>query len=43
MTVVDPNPEEVGGRKVGFGIGSRKDSSRNTVGVFERVRVGIAD
>lgn len=43
VSVVDPNPEEVGGRKVGFGIGSRKNSSRAIVGVFERVRVGIAE
>ncbi len=43
VSVVDPNPEEVGGRKVGFGIGSRKNSSRSTVGVFERVRVGLAE
>ena len=43
VSVVDPNPEQVGGRKTGFGIGSRKDSSRKTVGMFERVRVGIAE
>lgn len=43
VSVVDPNPEEVGGRKVAFGIGSRKNSSRAVVGIFERVRVGIAE
>jgi hypothetical protein len=43
VSVVDPNPEEVGGRKVGFGIGSRKNSSREIIGVFDRVRVGIAE
>ena len=43
VSVVDPNPEEVGGRKVGFGIGSRKNSKRATVGSFTRVRVGIAE
>jgi hypothetical protein len=42
-SVVDPNPEEVGGRKVAFGIGSRKNSSRAIIGVFERIRVGIAE
>jgi hypothetical protein len=43
VSVQDPNPEEVGGRKVGFGIGSRKNSDRAIVGVFDRVRVGIAE
>lgn len=43
VSVVDPNPDQVGGRKVGFGIGSRKKSSRPTVGSFTRVRVGIAE
>ncbi len=43
VSVVDPNPEGVGGRKVGFGVGSRKNSSRPTVGSFTRVRVGIAE
>ena len=43
ISVVDPNPNEVQGRKVGFGLGSRKDSSRATVGVFERVKAGIAN
>jgi hypothetical protein len=43
VSVVDPNPDQVGGRKVGFGIGSRKNSSRPTVGSFTRVRVGIAE
>jgi hypothetical protein len=42
-SVVDPNPEGVAGRKVGFGIGSRKNSKRAIVGAFERVRVGIAE
>lgn len=43
VSVVDPNPDEVGGRKVGFGIGSRKNSKRPVVGAFDRVRVGIAE
>lgn len=43
VTVEDPNPDQVEGRKVTFGIGCRKDASRAVVGVFERVKVGIAD
>lgn len=43
VSVVDPNPDQVAGRKVGFGIGSRKNSSRPTAGSFTRVRVGIAE
>jgi hypothetical protein len=43
ISVVDPNPNEVQGRKVAFGLGSRKDSRRETVGVFERIKAGIAD
>jgi hypothetical protein len=43
VSVQDPNPEEVGGRKVAFGIGSRKNSNRAIVGVFDRVRAGIAE
>jgi hypothetical protein len=39
--VEDPNPEAVGGRKVAFGIGSRKNSNKAVVGRFERIRVGI--
>src|SRR5688500_259071 len=42
-SVEDPNPGQLSGRRVSFGLGSRKDSSRSTVGVFERVRVGIAE
>ena len=42
-SVVDPNPGEVGGRKVSFGLGSRKDGRRATVGVLDRVRVGIPE
>jgi hypothetical protein len=43
ISVVDPSPEQVEGRKVTFGIGSRKDSDRAIVGVYERVKVGIVD
>jgi hypothetical protein len=43
VRVQDGNAEEVGGRKVAFGIGSRKNSKREIVGVFDRVRVGIAE
>lgn len=42
-SVDDPNADQLDGRRVGFGLGSRKDSSRATVGVFERLRVGIAE
>jgi hypothetical protein len=41
--VEDPNPGQLAGRRVSFGLGSRKDSSRSTVGVFERVRAGVVD
>lgn len=39
----DPNPNQLAGRRVSFGLGSRKDSSRPTVAAFERVRVGVVD
>ena len=42
-SVVDSSPGEVGGRRVSFGLGSRKDGRRATVGVFDRVRVGIPE
>jgi hypothetical protein len=42
-SVMDPNPDQVGGRKVAFGLGSRKNSGRSTGGSFTRVRVGIAE
>ena len=42
-SVVDPNPGGVNGRKTSFGLGSRKDGKRRTVGSFKRVRVGIAE
>jgi hypothetical protein len=42
-SVQDSNPEEVAGRKVAFGVGSRKNSKRQTVAAFDRVRVGIAE
>ena len=42
-TVDDPNPDQLGGRRVSFGIGSRKNSSRTTVGAFNRVRVGVVE
>lgn len=42
-TLVDANPGGVAGRKVSFGVGSRRNSSRETVAVFDRVRVGLAD
>lgn len=42
-SVEDPNPEAVSGRKVAFGIGSRKNSNRKIVGRFDRIRVGLPD
>ena len=42
-SVEDPNPGQLSGRRVSLGLGSRKDSSRSTVGVFERVRVGVVE
>jgi hypothetical protein len=43
VSVADPNAEQVEGRKVAFGLGSRKKSHRAIVAVFDRVRVGIAE
>lgn len=42
-SVVDPNPEAVNGRRVSFGLGSRKSTKREILGAFKRIRVGIAD
>jgi hypothetical protein len=40
-TYHDPNPGQVTGRKVSFGIGSTKDSRKGPIGSFKSVRVGI--
>jgi hypothetical protein len=40
-SVVDPNANQVTGRRVAFGIGSRKDAEREILGSFKRIRVGI--
>jgi hypothetical protein len=42
-TVDDPNPDQLDGRRVSFGLGSRKSSGRTTVGAFKRVRVGVVE
>lgn len=41
--IVDPSSDQVGGRRTSFGIGNRKNANGEVVGVFRRVRVGIAD
>ena len=43
VTVVDPSPEDVRGRRTAFGLGNRKNASGTVAGVFRRVRVGIAE
>ena len=40
---VDSNPEKIDGRKLTFGIGSRKDGHRPVVGSFDRIRAGLAN
>lgn len=40
-TYSDPNPGQVTGRKVSFGIGSTKDSRQGPIGAFKSVRVGV--
>jgi Domain of Unknown Function (DUF1080) len=40
---VDPNPEQIDGRKLTFGIGSRKDGHRPVLGSFDLIRAGLAD
>jgi hypothetical protein len=40
---VDSNPEQIDGRKLTFGIGSRKDGHRPVVGSFDRIRAGLAN
>jgi hypothetical protein len=37
----DPNPGQVSGRKVAFGIGSRKNVNNGPIGVFKSVKVGV--
>jgi len=39
----DPNHEQIAGRRVSFGLGSRKNGERRTVGAFNMVRVGLAN
>jgi hypothetical protein len=43
VTVVDPSPEDVSGRRTAFGLGNRKNANGSIAGVFRRVRVGIAE
>jgi hypothetical protein len=38
---VDPQPGEVDGRKLSFGIGSTKKTEDGPIGIFKSVRVGI--
>jgi Domain of Unknown Function (DUF1080) len=40
---VDPNPEQIDGRKLTFGVGSRKNGHRPVVGAFDLIRAGLAN
>jgi hypothetical protein len=40
---LDSNPEQIDGRKLTFGIGSRKNGHRPVVGSFDRIRAGLAN
>lgn len=40
---VDSAPGALDGRKVAFGLGNRKDSSRAVVGVFKQIRAGVVE
>ena len=40
-TYDDPNPGQVTGRKVAFGIGSTKGANNGPVGVFKSIKVGV--
>ena len=40
-SIVDPNPDDLSGRRVAFGLGSRRDSNRAVVGRFDLLRVGL--
>jgi len=37
----DPNPGQVTGRKVAFGVGSTKGANNGPVGVFKSIKVGV--
>jgi len=37
----DPNPGQVTGRKVSFGIGSTKDADNGPIGVYKSIKVGV--
>ncbi len=37
----DPNPGNVTGRRVAFGLGSTKDAANGPIGVFKSIRVGV--
>jgi hypothetical protein len=39
--VTDPNPNEVNGRRLDFGVGTLKDTKKNTLGNFDRLSVGV--
>ena len=40
-TYDDPNPGQVTGRKVAFGVGSTKEANNGPVGVFKSIKVGV--
>ena len=41
--VTDPNPNDVIGRRLDFGVGTLKDTKKNTVGNFDSISVGVPD
>ena len=40
-TFDDPNPGQVTGRKVAFGVGSTKGANNGPIGVFKQIKVGV--
>lgn len=40
-TFNDPNPGQVTGRKVAFGVGSTKGANNGPIGVFKSIKVGV--
>ncbi|HYH61571.1 MAG TPA: hypothetical protein VD766_06860 [Solirubrobacterales bacterium] len=41
VTYDDPNPGQVTGRKVAFGVGSTKGANNGPIGVFKAIKVGV--
>lgn len=41
VLITDPDPGQVKGRKIAFGVGSRKDTKRGPAAVFDNLRIAI--